>query len=259
MVVELADGNIAGAGWMTTSRKATISGNGMQDFYVVKLSPEGDILKEACFGGGNDDVPDCAIATPDGGLIMIGCTKSYGNRDGWILVLNADLQVVSECRYGGSGEDVFDNVRAMPDGTYLVTGFTNSPDGNGGGMPRGGQDFWAMNIDAEGRTIWVKRYGGSKDEELCGTIVMEDGRCLLLGSTSSDDGDVMGATGKNKDAWAVCIDETGRIVWQYASGMSGDDAFNTAAIDPADGCCVLAGLCNESGSKAKALVVKVQK
>lgn len=259
VVVELADGNIAGAGWMTTSRKATIDGNGMQDFYVVKLSPEGDVLAQACFGGSNDDVPDCAVATPDGGLIMIGCTKSYGGRDGWIIVLNEKLEIVSECSYGGSGEDVFDNVRAMPDGTYLVTGFTNSPDGNGGGMPHGGRDFWAMNIDAEGRTIWVKRYGGSKDEELCGTIVLDDGRCLLLGSTASNDGDVMGATGKNKDAWAVCIDETGRIVWQYASGMSGDDAFNTAAIDPADGCCVLAGLCNESGSKAKALVVKVQK
>lgn len=129
----------------------------------------------------------------------------------------------------------------------------------GGGTPHGGYDFWAMNIDTQGRTIWVKRYGGSKDEELCGTIVMDNGHCLLLGSTSSSDGDVMGATGKNKDAWAVCIDETGRIVWQYATGMSGDDAFNTAAIDPADGCCVLAGLCNVSGSNAKALVVKVQK
>lgn len=258
VVVELADGCIAGAGWMTTSSKATIDGHGKQDFYVVKLSPEGDVLAQNCFGSGADDVPDSAVATPDGGLIMAGCTGGT-NKDGWILVLDSDLQEVSQCTYGGSGEDVFDNVRALPDGTYLVTGFTNSPSGNGVGVPRGGRDFWAMNIDSQGRTIWVKRYGGSKDEELCGTTILDDGRYLLVGSTASSDGDVMGATGKDEDAWALCIDEDGRIVWQYASGLKGSDAFNAAAIDPADGCCVLAGLCeNSSSSKAKGLLVKIQ-
>lgn len=258
VVVELADGNIAGAGWMTDSKKSTIDGYGKQDFYVVKLSPEGDVLAEANFGTSRDDVPDCAVATPDGGLIMIGCAIN-SSKDGWILVLDSNLEVVNECYYGGSGEDVFDNVRAMPDGTYLVTGFTNSPSGNGVGTPCGGRDFWAMNIDAQGRSVWVKRYGGSNDEELCGTILLEDGRCLLLGSTASNNGDVMGTTGKNKDGWAVCIDDTGRIVWQYATGMTGDDSFNSAAIDPADGACVLVGLCNEKGSNAKGLIVKVQK
>lgn len=257
VVVQLADGNIAGAGWMTTGGKAAIDGNGKQDFYVVKLSPEGEVLAEACFGGYSDDVPDSAVATPDGGLIMTGSTRQNGHHDGWILVLDSELKIVNQCTYGGSGKDIFDNVRALDDGTYLVTGFTDSPSGNGVGIPRGGADFWAMNIDSQGRSIWVKRYGGSKDEELCGTAILENDSILLVGSTSSGDGDVRGATGKNKDAWAVCIDLTGRILWQYASAMAGDEYFNTAAIDPADGCCVLAGACNAKDSAARALVVKL--
>lgn len=258
VVVQLADGNIAGAGWMTTGSKATIDGNGMQDFYVVKLSPEGEVLAEACFGCGVDDVPDSAVATPDGGLIMAGSTRPSGHYDGWILVLDSELNVVSQCTYGGRGEDIFDNVRALDDGTYLVTGFTNSPSGNGVGIPCGGKDFWAMNIDSQGRTIWVKRYGGSGDEELCGTTILQDGRCLLVGYTTSANGDVRGATGKDKDAWVVCIDQTGRLVWQYATSLPGNDYFNAATIDPADGCYVLAGLCNnQSSSKAQGLVVKL--
>lgn len=258
MVVQLADGNIVGAGWMTSSSKGRLKGNGKQDFYVVKLSPDGEVLKTACFGGRENDVPDSAVATPDGGLIMTGCTRSAGTADGWILILDSNLNVVNQCTYGGSGEDIFDNIRAMNDGTYLVTGFTDSPSGNGVGEPKGGTDFWAMNIDQYGRAIWIRRYGGSGDEELCGTTVLDDGTCLLLGSTTSEDGDVLGATGNSKDAWAVCIDENGRMLWQYASGMAGDDAFNTAAIDSGDQCYVLAGLCDErNGTSAKALVVKL--
>ncbi len=258
VVVELSDGNIAGAGWMIESGKSTIDGYGGQDYYVVKLSPEGEVLAEACFGSRADDVPDSAVATPDGGLIMVGSTRSNGLHDGWLLVLDSDLNVVSQCTYGGQGEDIFDNVRALDDGTYLVTGFTNSPSGNGVGVPRGGRDFWAMNIDGLGRSIWVKRYGGSGDEELCGTTILQDGRCLLVGYTNSADGDVRGATGKDQDGWCVCIDQTGRLVWQYATSMPGDDYFNAATIDPADGGYVLAGLCNnQSSSKAQGLVVKL--
>lgn len=259
MVVELADGNIAGVGWMTASKRGTISGHGKLDFYVVKLTPQGEVLKTACFGGGANDMHDSSVATPDGGLIMVGMNRNRGDADGWILVLDSNLNVKNQCTYGGSGEDIFDNIRMLSDGTYLVTGFTDSPSGNGVGVPKGGTDFWAMNIDSMGRSIWVKRYGGSGDEELCGTTVLDDGTCLLVGSTTSSDGDIMGNDSGSKDAWAICIDESGRMLWQYASGLSGNDSFNTATVDPSDGGYILGGLCNNTNDdNAKALIVKLQ-
>jgi len=259
MVIELADGNIAGTGWMTTDSKATNKGKGKQDFYVVKLSPEGEVLASANFGCSADDVPDSAVATPDGGLIITGCHRRNGHADGWIVVLDSDLQLVNECSYGGSGEDIFDNIRPMADGTYLVTGFTNSPSGDGVGEPKGGKDFWAMNIDAQGRSNWVRRYGGSGDEELCGATILDDGTCLLLGSTTSSNGDVIGASVNDEDAWAICIDQNGRLLWQYTSGLKGVDRFNAATVDYSDGCYVLAGLCNyKSDKNAQGLAIKLQ-
>lgn len=151
----------------------------------------------------------------------------------------------------------FDNVPALEGGTYLVTGFTDSPLGNGVGIPRGGFDFWAMNIDSSGRSIWGKRYGGSKDEELFGTAVLHEEGILLVGLTASGDGDVKGSAGKSQAAWAVCIDISGRILWEYAGVMAGDEYFNTATVDPADNCCMLAGVCNVKGKTAVGLAVKL--
>ena len=101
-------------------------------------------------------------------------------------------------------------------------------------------------------------YGGSGKEEVCGTTVFPDGRCLLVGYTSSTDGVVQGGTGNGKDAWAVCIDAQGRLLWQFTSSLAGDDYFNSAALDPADGGIVLCGTCEyKSDKNAKGYAVKI--
>ncbi|MBQ8537255.1 MAG: VWA domain-containing protein [Clostridia bacterium] len=260
MVVELSDGNIAGAGWMYSSSNGVLKSNGGQDFFVVKLSPQGEVLAFANFGDSLNDVPDSAAPTADGGLIMVGMTSKGSHSDGNILVLDKALNLVNQCTYGGSGQDVFDNIRPLADGTFLVTGFTASPSGDRVGDSRGGQDFWAMNIDRMGRCIWSKRYGGSGDEELRGTVILKNGHCLLLGSTTSQDGDVKNsrATAKASDAWALCIDDTGRILWQVCTGTDGADYFNTACEDPQDGGFVLAGVCwRKSDKNARGYAVKL--
>jgi len=220
MVVELADGNIAGCGWMHGSSSGTLPGFGKQDFYVVKTTKSGQLLDMVCLGTGMQEIPDSAVATPDGGMIMVGSARSgSGPSDGLILILDARLNQVNRITYGGEGEDTFDNIRKLNDGTYIVTGFTNSQSGNGVGQSRGGYDFWVMNIDDRGRSIWTRRFGGSADEELCGTTILEDGSVVLLGSTQSSDGDVTRglAAGTGKDAWAVCVSDTGRLLWDFRS------------------------------------------
>ena len=250
VVIELADGNLAACGWLNANNKYVLQGNGKQDFLVVKLTKDGTLLNLNCFGGGADDVPDSAVATPDGGLMMVG--TSHDN--GLIIIIDSNLRQVRRIEYGGSGQDTFDNIRDLGNGTYLVTGFTESGS-------KGEHDFWAVMIDSEGRMIWSKTYGGSGDEELRGTAILSNNRYLLLGSTLSRDGDVRGGRGVrgSKDAWAVCIDETGRLLWQYTADLPGNDAFNAAAIDPADNAIVMAGLCDNSSDKsADGYVVKIQ-
>lgn len=249
VVIELADGSLAGCGWLNANNTSVVPGNGKQDFFMVKMSKDGQLLGVRNYGGSADDIPDSAVATPDGGFIMVGMSHS----NGLIIIVDGQLNQVNRIEYGGSGQDTFDNIRDLGNGAYLVTGFTESGS-------RGEHDFWAMQIDGQGRAIWSKTYGGSGDEELCGTTILPGNRYLLLGSTMSQDGDIKGGRQVRgyKDAWAVCIDETGRMLWQYTADLPGNDAFNAAAVDPADGGIVMAGLCENSGDNAaQGYIVKV--
>lgn len=253
MILKLADGTIAGEGWLTASRDGTQQSYGAQDFYTVKLDADGNRLDAGSYGWSANDVPDSGVATPDGGMILVGSTESRGSSDGLILIIDRNLNLVNSVVYGGNGTDTFDNIRPLPDGTYLVTGFTSTG-------TRGGLDYWAMKVDDQGRCIWTKTYGGSGRDELCGTTVLEDGRCILVGMTYSDDGNVTGslATSKQCDGWAVCIDGSGRILWQFAAGGNGNDYFNAAAMDPADGGIVLGGICdNASDKRGTGFVIKI--
>ncbi len=250
MVVETADGMIAGSGWLTRSSSFVLPGNGRQDFLVMKFDRDGNLLDYGNYGGSDDDVPDSAVATSDGGMILVGNIGGTGSATGLIYVTDPDLNQISRVTYGGSQDDTFDNIRDLGDGTYIVTGFTASYSSS--------MDFWAMQIDAMGRMIWSKTYGGTGKEEVCGTTVFPDGSTLLVGYTTSTDGHVQGGTGKGKDAWAICIDTTGRMLWQFTSALAGDDYFNSAAIDPADGGIVLCGTCEHKSDKnAKGYAVKI--
>ena len=253
VVIPLADGTVAGCGWLNLTDSFALSGYGRQDFLVVKMSADGQLINLANFGGSGDDIPDSAAATPDSGLIMVGSTYQNNNGDGLIVIVDQNLNLVKRLVYGGMGEDIFDNIRDLGNGTYLVTGFTESG-------ARGGHDFWAMVIDSTGRMVWSKTYGGSQDEELCGTTILPGNRYLLVGSTMSRDGDVVGSRGRNgeKDAWVICIDESGRLLWQFTSDLPGNDSFNAAAMDFADNTIVLGGLCRRNSDQdAKGYIVKI--
>lgn len=252
MVVETADGQIAGCGWLNDGRGFALNSYGGQDFLVMKLTKDGRLAGYSHFGGGSQDVPDSAVPTKDGGLIMVGNVGGNGNATGLIYLIDANLQETGRMTYGGKQDDIFDNIRDQGDGTYMVTGFTSSYSGSA--------DYWAMEIDSSGRMIWSKTYGGSGRDEVCGTTLLPDGQTLLVGYTTSSDGTVQGGTGTGKDAWAVCIDQTGRVLWQYTSALPGDDYFNSAAMDPDDYCVVLAGCRNykKGGPSAQGYVVKLQ-
>lgn len=79
-------------------------------------------------------------------------------------------------------------------------------------------------ITAADKSSVVKTWEEDQDDELRDVVQINNGQFILAGTTES------GSKGK-KDAWLVCIDEYGEIVWEERYGTEGEDAFETLVHD----------------------------
>lgn len=91
--------------------------------------------------------------------------------------------------------------------------------------------------EAEVLGPWIN-YGGTGMDVIYGALAMPDGGMLLLGDTTSNDGDLMDVrvnTSDNYgDAWAVRTRADGEVVWQWLLGTDDQayEVFEEAALMP---------------------------
>ena len=194
---------------------------------------------QKCLGGsGNDSA--CSIASgPAGGVIVAGSSASndgdvtghhgaVGVIDAWVVSLRYDGQLLWEKSYGGSGADKFNRIIPTADGGYIAIGSTTSADGDVTGLhgaASGNTDIWVVKLDASGNLQWQKCLGGSGQDVPANILQTADGGFILVGTTTSTDGDVTGNHG-GEDVWVVRLDSGGNLVWQQCYGNSFNDVGN---------------------------------
>ena len=140
--------------------------------------------------------------------------------------------------YGGSAFESFRDVVATSDGGYVSVGTTRSANGTVTGY-HGETDAWVVRVDATGALLWQRALGGTSFDNAHGVVQTVDGGFLVVGGTSSLDGDVSENLG-GSDFWAVKLSPIGDILWERVYGGSdGEGAFAVVAQD--DGTFVLAG------------------
>jgi|WetSurMetagenome_2_1015567.scaffolds.fasta_scaffold128337_1 hypothetical protein len=66
-----------------------------EDVWVVRLNPEGKVIRDRTFGGMGDDFGISAQETPDGGFIVLGSTESFGAgySDIWLIKTDPNFYV----------------------------------------------------------------------------------------------------------------------------------------------------------------------
>jgi uncharacterized caspase-like protein len=137
-LVRTSDGNYAMAGWTGSATK------GKQDGKVIKFSSDGNLIWEKTMGGTEEDAIQALAPTPDGGVVCVGKSRSYGTTmQLWGVKLAESGKIVWERNFGGEKGDVGTAVTALKAGGYLMAGGTYS---TGAGMA----DFWAIRTDENG-------------------------------------------------------------------------------------------------------------
>jgi gliding motility-associated-like protein len=208
-----------------------IGGDYNQDVWMMKLGGNGGIQWEKTFGGTDHDVAYALQATYNGFVVCAisqsangQITHNKGQKDVWVYKVDYAGTLVWQYNYGGTGNDFGYAITAAQNGEWVIAGGTTSTDGDFAGN-HGTLDAFVLKLDADGKKIWSKCYGGSALDQVQQICAKNDGSLVLTGTAESTDGDVAGNYGKS-DFWAVGLTATGNIQWQQNFGGSDiDDAF----------------------------------
>jgi hypothetical protein len=198
---------------------------------IVKMDPNGNIIWKK-----NIPISINAIIPVTGGGFAIAGVANFNYA---LIKTDNDLNVLWQKSYGGTGSDVPYSVVEASDNGYVLAGYSDSNNGNIIGN-KGLGDFCVIKVDINGNFLWQKNYGGSGYEYCSGIEKAQDGGYVMVGTTSSSDGDIVnkygnssGYTNDADDAWVIKIDASGNKVWAKILGGTRQD--NLASIKSAIG------------------------
>jgi len=214
----------------TRSNDGDVSYNhGMSDYWVVKLSEEGNLEWEKTYGGSQNEESNGIQELPGGRYIVTGTTQSangdvhgnHGNWDYWTIQLDSKGKLEWESTYGGTSYDDANHIEQIVSGGYVMAGvtFSNNDDVSGN---HGKSDFWIVKLQSDIDLVWQKTYGGSKNEQAKSVSPTLDGGSIAAGYTDSNDDEVTGNHGK-ADFWVVKKGTEGTLEWQKTLGGTQDD------------------------------------
>lgn len=243
------DGGSVIAGYSKSHNGDVTVNKGLMDFWIIKLDGNGNLQWQKSYGGSGEDVAWNAVPTSDGGYIVDGRTNStdgdvtvsHGGDDIWILKLDANGNLQWQKSIGGSDEDHAHGILQTANGSYVFSGHSASFDGDIVGN-HGEQDVLLVKLNANGKIVWQKCYGGSEEELAYAVHTASDGGFVLTGYTESTDGDVSGTLGKY-DYWVIKTDAGGNLQWQKPLGGSTSD-YSYAVTQTNDGGYAVTGYAN---------------
>lgn len=127
--------------------------------------------------------------------------------------------------YGGSMYDQPCAMEQTNDGGYVVVGNSSSTDGDVTGN-HGQRDIWVVKLDGKGVIQWQSALGGDSLDQGTDVKQARDGGYVVVGSTSSNNGQVVGNHG-DEDGWIAKLNSAGIFQWGRCLGGSRRDGLNS--------------------------------
>ncbi|MFC2135965.1 T9SS type A sorting domain-containing protein [Bacteroidota bacterium] len=196
------------------------SGAGGFDYYLMEINPNGEVVWENTYGGTQDEQASSMVKTPDGGYLLVGNTRSFGDflsTDVYVVKVDDAGSFVWEERYGGNFGESPSKVIRTNDDNYVIVG-------NTGSYGAGGFDAYFLKIDGTGNLIWETTFGGTEEDEGTDIAELSDGSLAVVGYTVSFG---EGA----KDIYLLKLDSSGNEVWNKTFGGPFQDLASNIVVD----------------------------
>ncbi len=207
----------------------TSFGAGSLDFYLIRIDQDGDTLWTKTYGGTDYDWCASVKQTADGGYILVGETRSFGDSEGDVYVVktDADGDLLWEKSYGDAGHDRAQHVLATPDNGYLVIGNMTVQDSED-------EYGFALKIDANGDPLWTTVLGDERLSELYGATLTANDTYVTIGGIAESDGD-------DYDVYLTELDSNGDVITERLYGGEEHD-FGLSVRKTSDNGYIIAGL-----------------
>jgi hypothetical protein len=196
-------------GYVMTGYTLSFGTMTMHDVILTKIDSSGNLLWTRTLGGnGPYDVGKSVIQAKDGGFVIVGATNSFslGSVDVLIAKFDSSGNYLWTRTFGGKGNDQGNSIVQTEDGGYMVTGDTKSFSASGD------SDVFLAKGDASGSLLWMKTFGGTKEDSSRQIIRTKDGAYMILGITQSF------STGGNNDVFLAKFDASGNLLWMKTFG-----------------------------------------
>ena len=131
------DGNFIIVGDTRSSDKDILINNGAADIWVIKISPEGNLIWQKTIGATGFDVARSISKTQDNGFVISGSSRSsdgvftnQGQNDALILKINSDGVLEWQKTVGGTEIDFLYDAVELDNKTIIAVGESSSANGD---------------------------------------------------------------------------------------------------------------------------------
>ena len=192
------------------------------------------ITFECWYGGSQREEGQSVVQTSDGGYVMCGFTRSFGDPDGDIYMVRTDEHgdTLWTRTFGGSSYEQSFRVERTNDNGFIISGYSHSF----GSLSQ----MYLVKTDSFGNLDWQGTYGGSYVEYGRSAQQTSDNGYIIAGSTNT-----FGAG--DYDMYLVKTDSLGVMIWYKTFGGAGNDRGH-AVEQTDDGGYILAGYTNSFGA-----------
>ncbi|UAM97849.1 hypothetical protein K8354_16410 [Polaribacter litorisediminis] len=131
------DGNFMVVGDTRSSDKDVSNNKGGADLWMVKITPDGDLIWEKTLGASSFDVARAISKTADNGFIIAGNSRSsdasftnQGQNDAWVLKVDANGTILWQKFIGGLENDLLFDVITLNNQSVIAVGESTSNNGD---------------------------------------------------------------------------------------------------------------------------------
>ncbi len=235
-IVQTLGGNFVVLGYSKSSDGNVSENAGSKDFWLLKISSEGNFLWEKTFGFSGADLGTALLETNDGGFFITGVldvsssggqgnSKSnkvkHAGGDYWAIKTDHSGALEWSRFFGGSFSEIPTGVIETTQDNFIIAGSSDSNDFNIS-ENKGAYDFWITKISPAGDLLLEKSFGGSGIDQAKAITATNDGNFIAVGDTRSADIDVALNSGA-ADVWIVKFSSEGTLIWEKTIGGSSFD------------------------------------